>query len=330
MTTYFIVPVYNVEKYLQRCIDSIFSQTDQDFVAIFINDGSTDRSSEILDNAKKNYKNIIVVNKKNGGLSSARNAGLKAIPNIDSCYLCFVDSDDYISLDFIEKSKAAMTKHGADIVCSLYKGLNEDGTYCTNIFLEGDDEVLTRSESLKLLLSGKIKCHAPTKLYKGLLWKNTYFDETISFLEDQFLTPCIFNKAETIVKIFNYSYFYQHHAGSLCQSKMTPNKIIDSLNSYVFLYSYPFDISNPDLKKVKKIILNEFYKIYLMMYPRINQNEFNKNQLKKIMEIEYFAKKHKIFIHYHPSTFKDFLKKTVYIFSKKIYCKLYKKHIKEY
>ncbi|MCQ2975612.1 MAG: glycosyltransferase [Bacteroidales bacterium] len=330
MITYFIVPVYNTEKYLQRCIDSIFAQTDKDFFVIFINDGSTDGSLSILEEEKKKHNNLVIINKENGGLSSARNAGLKYIKDFDNCYISFVDSDDFIDKEFIEKSKNAMNKYNADIVCSLYKGLNEDGTYCSNIFLTGDDLVLDRFSALKLLVSGNIKCHAPTKLYKGKLWENTYFDESISFLEDQYLTPCIFNKAKTSVKLFYYSYFYQHHAGSLCQSKMTPNKIIDSLNSYVFLYNFSFDLAFKENKKLNRKILNEFYKIYLMMYPRIDKKEFSQLQLDQINKIILFAKKHKILFNLHPSSLKEFIKKSVFVFSKKLYCRLYKRYIKEY
>lgn len=327
MKTYFIIPVYNVETYLQRCVDSIFSQTDEDFVVIFVNDGSKDNSLAILEGAAKQHKNMLIVNKENGGLSSARNAGLKVIDDIENSLISFVDSDDYLDKDFLKNTKAAMIKHKADVVCSLYRGLNPDGSYCSNKILKGNDKVLNRYEALKLLLSAKIKCHSPTKLYKGFLWKDTFFDEKISFLEDQYLTPCVFDKADVIVKTFYYGYFYQHHSASLCGSKMTPSKINDSVSSYIYLYNHSFSIENKENKRLRKIILNQFYEIYLMMYPRINRSEYNDEQLKQLEKINSFVKQHNILFNFRPYNFKNFMKKYLYIFSKKIYLKIYKRHL---
>lgn len=89
-----IVPVYNVEKYLSRCIDSIISQTFSDFELILVDDGSTDSSGKICDEYGKKDGRVKVIHKRNGGLSSARNCGLE---NAKGNYICFVDSDDWIS-----------------------------------------------------------------------------------------------------------------------------------------------------------------------------------------------------------------------------------------
>lgn len=327
MKTYFIVPVYNVEKYLQRCIDSIFCQTDQDFIAIFINDGSTDNSLSILENENKKRENMLIINKTNGGLSSARNAGLKAIKNINDSLITFVDSDDYIDKHFLKNLKTIMNEYNADIVCSLYRGLNSDGTFCRKKVTEGKDLKIDRFHAMKLLLGAKLKCHSPTKLYKGYLWNNTFFDENISFLEDQYLTPCIFDKANVIVKTFYHGYFYQHHSSSLCGSKMTPNKINDSLLSYIFLYNNQFSFEKRELKKLKKIIVSKFYQIYLMMFPRIDCSQYNESQLIQLSKINAFVKEHSIIFGFHPTSFKEFLKKIIFVFSKKLYLKIYKRYL---
>lgn len=100
-----IVPAYNVEKYLADCLDSILAQTYQNLEIIVINDGSTDGSPEIMQEYNAKHKNIIIVNKKNGGLSSARNTGIE---KATGDYLCFVDSDDVIAPDFVEKLAVAI------------------------------------------------------------------------------------------------------------------------------------------------------------------------------------------------------------------------------
>ena len=91
-----IVPIYNVEKYLPRCIESILAQTFTNFELILVNDGSEDDSGEVCDRYAKEDKRIKVIHKKNGGVSSARNAGLK---NSIGNYIGFVDPDDYIKKD---------------------------------------------------------------------------------------------------------------------------------------------------------------------------------------------------------------------------------------
>lgn len=91
-----LIPVYNVENYLEKCLDSVISQTMNNIEIICVNDGSTDHSGEILEKYQKKDKRIIVVNKENGGLPSARNAGLEIARGK---YIGFVDSDDYINSD---------------------------------------------------------------------------------------------------------------------------------------------------------------------------------------------------------------------------------------
>ena len=94
-----IVPIYNVEKYLPRCIESILNQTFKDFELILVNDGSTDSSYEILKEYENKYDNFRVINQKNGGLSAAKNAGIKIAKGE---YIAFLDSDDYLDKNFLE------------------------------------------------------------------------------------------------------------------------------------------------------------------------------------------------------------------------------------
>ena len=97
-----IVPVYRVEKYLSRCIDSILSQTFKDFELILVNDGSPDNSGDICNKYAEKDKRVIVLNQANGGLSSARNAGLNWLyDNSDSQWITFVDSDDWIHPNYL-------------------------------------------------------------------------------------------------------------------------------------------------------------------------------------------------------------------------------------
>ena len=108
-----IVPIYNVEKYLSRCIESILNQTFKDFELILVNDGSTDNCKEICEKYKRMDSRIIVANKKNGGLSSARNLGID-ISKGD--YIGFVDSDDFIDVHMYEILLNTINAYDSDIV----------------------------------------------------------------------------------------------------------------------------------------------------------------------------------------------------------------------
>ena len=106
-----IVPVYNVEKYLRKCIDSLTNQTLKDIEIILVNDGSTDNSGSIIDEYAKQDKRVIAIHKENGGQSSARNMGLDIAKGK---YVGFIDSDDWIELDMYENMYLALVKGNAD------------------------------------------------------------------------------------------------------------------------------------------------------------------------------------------------------------------------
>ena len=113
-----IIPVYNVEKYLPACLDSVLGQTLREIEVICVNDGSTDKSPEILQEYAKKDSRIIVINQENKGLGSARN---RAIEIAKGEYIGFVDSDDYIDADFYEKLYNAALKHNAEIAAAGYR-----------------------------------------------------------------------------------------------------------------------------------------------------------------------------------------------------------------
>ena len=114
-----VIPIYNVEKYLKRCIDSVISQTYKNIEIILVDDGSPDKCGEICDLYALKDKRIKVIHKENGGLSDARNIGTKAA---NGKYIAFIDSDDYISSDYFEYLYSLLIKTGADIsVCRMIK-----------------------------------------------------------------------------------------------------------------------------------------------------------------------------------------------------------------
>lgn len=109
-----IVPVYNVEKYVERCIESIIKQSYKNLEIILIDDGSKDNSGKICDEYAQKDNRIKVIHKKNGGLSDARNTGLNIA---DGEYICFIDSDDYIHKDLVKDNLEKLIQQKADMIC---------------------------------------------------------------------------------------------------------------------------------------------------------------------------------------------------------------------
>ena len=162
-----IVPVYNVEKYLRECLDSILNQTYKNIEVIVINDGSTDNSRNICDEYQKKDNRLKVINQKNCGLSATRNKGIK---ESRGKYLSFIDSDDVINHNMIELLHKELIKNKCDIAICKFN-------YFTNKFKEKNKEykieILNQDQFLKsLLIDKEIASQACNKLYKKGLFNN--------------------------------------------------------------------------------------------------------------------------------------------------------------
>lgn len=170
-----IIPVYNTENYIDRCLDLILNNTYHKLQIICINDGSTDNSFNILNKYRTRDSRIIVINKENGGVSSARNIGLDLA---DGEYISFIDSDDFILPNYYEYLMEIMTENDADIIDCL-KGAE------INIPKGKDYKTMTQFEIVK---NKSMRSYAAGKIYKRSIIGSNRFVEGISLHED-----CIFN-----------------------------------------------------------------------------------------------------------------------------------------
>lgn len=209
-----IVPVYNVEKYLDKCIDSIINQTYKNIEIILVDDGSTDKSGDICDKAQNKDKRIKVIHKANGGLSDARNAGLR-IAKGD--LIGFVDSDDYIKEDMFETLYNLIEKHNANIsIVSYYELYNEK---LIAVKESKEVEEFNKIEAIKeLLIDNKIQSYAWNKLFKKELFKNLEFPVNKNF-EDIATTLLLFERADKIVLLQKPEYFYVRREDSIIGKK---------------------------------------------------------------------------------------------------------------
>ena len=119
-----IVPVYNTEKYIKKCVDSILGQTYTELEVILVDDGSTDSCPRICDSYAERDSRVRVIHKENGGLSDARNAALDIV---SGSYVTFVDGDDYIEKNYVEYLYSLIKKYGADMSICSYKSVDADG-----------------------------------------------------------------------------------------------------------------------------------------------------------------------------------------------------------
>lgn len=219
-----IVPVYNVEKYVRRCLDSLTGQTCSNIEIIVVNDGSADRSGEIAEEAAGRDARIRVVTKQNGGLSSSRNAGIE---ESRGRYLTFVDGDDWVEPDFVGHMLKAAEDGRADICICNMKYVNEGGSCRKRTPHIDISDSADRKKALSDMFNGyRFKFHTPNKLYR----RNLFTDYGIRFpegklYEDAYTTYRVFAKAERFVYLPEYLYNYrQQRSGSILASAFSKRR----------------------------------------------------------------------------------------------------------
>lgn len=218
-----IVPVYNVEKYLCSCIDSILAQTFTDFELLLIDDGSRDKSGEICDEYANKDCRVKVFHKENGGVSSARNLG---IDESKGEYLFFVDSDDIISSFYIEMFVNYIKKN--DSVCVVCKYTNRLSLLKNQIDSIKTKE-MTSSEFLDeiWISEGKLDGYLWNKMFKRkiLIDLNIRFDEKVSIWEDMLFVVEYFVNISTVVFVDAVLYYYRDTMNSAVKQHGTSKKI---------------------------------------------------------------------------------------------------------
>lgn len=210
-----IVPIYNVEKYLRKCVDSLINQTYQNIEIILVDDESPDNCPKICDELAKKDHRIKVIHKKNGGLSDARNCGLKIAKGK---YVMFVDSDDYVSNTMVEDLVKLKEKNNAQIsICNrIYVDENGNEKYK---YQDNDKTlIMNREESLVELCSFRsFDMSAWAKLYDISLFKDIEFPVG-KLCEDYYIMYKLFDKCNKIVYTSKAGYYYLQRNGSITKT----------------------------------------------------------------------------------------------------------------
>lgn len=212
-----IVPVYKVEPYLRKCIDSILGQTYKNLEIILVDDGSPDSCGAICDEYAASDTRVRVIHKENGGLSSARNAGLNVA---SGKFIGFVDSDDWCALDMYEYLYNAMQESSADIViCGHYEVTGEN---LKHIGVKGEI-LLDRTEAMIMLLTDKeITNYVCNKLYPANLFANIRFPEGRVY-EDIAVMYKLFEKADRILILPEARYYYVQRKSGIVKNHTMKN-----------------------------------------------------------------------------------------------------------
>ena len=226
----FIVPVYNTEKYLKRCLDSLIRQTFLNFEIIIINDGSTDNSDKIMKNYEEKYSNVKVISQKNQGLSIARNEGVK---KAKGKYIIFIDSDDYVEKKLLEQVDKKIGDN--DILRFQIVTENEDGT--NKICFE---EKRFTSENGPDAFRKITSYHFVETAWCYVFLKKYWNENNFEFLkgvyhEDYGLIPYVIYKAKKVSSISFIGYHYVQRNGSIINNsdyKKTVKKAFDMLLQY--------------------------------------------------------------------------------------------------
>ena len=253
-----IIPVYNVENYLEKCINSIINQTYKDLEIILVDDGSTDSSGKICDDYSKKDDRIIVIHKNNNGVSSARNDGLR---KATGDYVVFPDSDDYIDSNMY-KDMLEQFKDTIDLVCC---------GYYINDSKKNDkkhEKIINNKLSMEYLMGDDYyKGYVWNKMYKMQIIKkiNLFFNENITICEDLLFNTIYINNIRKSVFLDKQYYYYLIRSSSAYNSRIFNEKWLTALDAYSLIfneyikcsnnvvpYYYNFLIANLDL--MEKII----------------------------------------------------------------------------
>lgn len=255
-----IIPVYNVESYLEECVKSVLNQSYQNLEIILVDDGATDKSGEICENFKYDDR-IVVLHKENGGLSSARNYGMKFAKGE---YFSFIDSDDYIDKYFLENLYMALKNQEDDCKISMCRF-----TRIQNGFTNSEKKIklITSEEVLENILYQKddnlYSVAACNKLYHKSVFETTVYPEGL-INEDMFVICEVLSKTK-YVSVINYDgYYYRINNDSITQKKFSPKnmdvvKACDHITKYVEKHY--------DSESLKKAAVNlKFRRCFQMLY----------------------------------------------------------------
>ncbi|MBS3200950.1 glycosyltransferase [Turicibacter bilis] len=279
-----ILPVYNVEKFLRKCLESLLNQTLDNIQIIAVNDGSTDNSLQIL---KEYEKKIIIINQENKGLSAARNAALKYVKGK---YLAFVDSDDFMDKEMFSKMYYKAEQNQVPLViCDLLQYWDENKHQPFNKLQKDEERIYNKNELYQSLLTRELNCQVINKIYRTDIWQDNKieFEEGI-YYEDIHLSFKVIEYYKEAMFINKPLYVYRMNSDSIT-SNFSEKKINDYINECNKAKKHV--LSHANCNEVTKYILNfdTIYGLYAKYMLRKNGESTNKNIILKKIYNNFFS-----------------------------------------
>lgn len=261
-----IIPVYNLEKHINKCVDSLLGQTYKNIEIILIDDGSSDASPEICDKYAQADCRIKVLHKINAGVSEARNSGLEIMTGD---YVTFVDGDDFVTSDLIECLYNVLSDNNADIsTCGHYRLEFDGSTKYVNLMNTEAESVIVNSgtNAIRDMFYGKT-CSASSwgKLYKKEIFSNLRFPDYVMG-EDTFVAYHAFKAAATVAHTNKPLYYYVQHTASVTNNKANYYKFYDYVRLYDHIISCETNNKNDEymLSVYNRLIENNFW-VYMKL-----------------------------------------------------------------
>ena len=269
-----ILPIYKVEKYISKCLDSICTQSYDNLEVILVDDGSPDKSGTICDQYAKKYANFVVIHKENGGVSSARKAGLA---KANGEYISFVDSDDYLENDYFEKLADKISDNNPDIICC--NCIDEGDTHQPNICIT-EDSCIEK-------LSDKMACYFAGMRFAYVIWGKLYKKELICkiymppmrYTEDTHMMLQAFKLSNKMELLHYAGYHYRVQE----ESAMAVAKKIEVIRDTLITIEYVADLCST-LNDVYREKANALMQSYL--YIAILENCRETNRGTKLIDIK--------------------------------------------
>lgn len=290
-----VIPIYNVEKYINRCLDSLINQTYKNIEIICVNDGSKDNSLQILKEYQKKDNRIIIIDKMNAGVSSARN---DAIRKSTGSYITFVDADDWLELDAIESLYNTMREQNVDVIRgNFFVNFNEEKNESTGELGELKNKKLLTNQSdfcekvIDKLLDGRMQSFVwLLMIKKECVYKTSLFKENIHYMEDAIFYIEIMININSIYFLDKPLYHYFYNQSSCSKSK---DFFIRNIFNVLEVDKYITEIiknskyncnERLELRKAfnAKLIIGYIY----VMYLQFNDKEILKQEIEKILENE--------------------------------------------
>lgn len=315
-----VVPIYKVEQYLAECVDSILNQTYTNLEIYLVDDGSPDRCGEICNEYAKKDSRIRVIHQENKGLSGARNS---AIDVFKGEYITFVDSDDWISDEMIERLYKNLIEHDAQMSCTSPDSFYEDGTHTTTKY-NGEVFVYTKEQALDcFLFNDYLTPCVCGKLYMRNLWTSMRCPEGMLF-EDQFTTYKLIDQCNKIIYCTKPMYHYRKRAGSIGHSVFNRNTydLYDAIQEeYEYIHTrYGQEVPNIAVARITweivfvNMMIASGYKDHKV---KAEVQKFARKNLTKVWKCNYISKLRKGQISLFALSY------PVYMFCYKLYKKKY-------